>query len=660
MCCTSTTYYSTRLARIHNITTARLCVCAIYYTHMFTIHRFEKNPILSPLKTHSWESKATFNGAPIQIDSKTTALLYRAMSEADPYKTPHFSLSVIGVAFSKNGGDFEQRQPLVIPSEDFDRYGCEDPRVSKIDDTYYIFYTALGGYPYGPENIRTAVALSKDLKTIYAKHLITPFNAKAMALFPKKIGDKYAAFITIDTDPGPSKLCYRTFATLEELWDHKKWEKWYHEKEKHELQLRRKERDHVELGAVPVLTKKGWLLIYSHIQNYWTDHPLFGVEALLLDTANPKKLIGRTKGPFLTPEWYYEKIGQVANIVFPTGALIKKNTLEVYYGAADNFCAKALLPLPQLLAALTEKSAVIRYKKNPILTAREGFDWEAGGVCNPATIDIDGTVHILYRAATTNNVSTFGYACSKDGLSIDERLDMPVYVPRADFESHGCEDPRITRIGNTLYMMYTGFNGSVPRIVATSISVKDFVARKWDKWAPPAVLTPDSIPDKDATVLPEKFAQGYLIIHRAGNGICGDYFPTLDFTKEQITKCIDITDPRNGMWDTVRIGLSCPLIKTKKGWVMLYHGISWSGKYRVGALLLDLKDPTIVLARTAAPFFEPETEYESQGVVSHVVFPCGVIERKGLLYIYYGAADKYIGVATLPLKKVLEYLVVAE
>ena len=92
---------------------------------------------------------------------------------------------------------------------------------------------------------------------------------------------------------------------------------------------------------------------------------------------------------------------------------------------------------------------------------------------------------------------------------------------------------------------------------------------------------------------------------------------------------------------------------------MLYHGISWSGKYRVGALLLDLKDPTIVLARTAAPFFEPSTEYESQGVVSHVVFPCGIVERKGLLYIYYGAADKYIGVATIPLKTVLEYLELA-
>ncbi len=189
---------------------------------MFIINRSEKNPILSPLKNHSWEAKATFNGCPVVLDNKTTALLYRAMSNEDPVRKPHISISTIGVAFSKNGEDFSDRRVLIAPSEDFDKYGCEDPRVTKIGDTYYIFYTALSDYPFGPHCIKTAVALSKDLKTIYAKHLVTPFNAKAMALFPKKIGDKYTAFITIDTDPGPSKFCIRNFNTLEEIWDQKK------------------------------------------------------------------------------------------------------------------------------------------------------------------------------------------------------------------------------------------------------------------------------------------------------------------------------------------------------------------------------------------------------------------------------------------------------
>ena len=623
---------------------------------MFTIKRSEKNPILAPLKNNPWEARATFNGCPIEIDNKNTAFLYRAMSEADPFKSPDICMSIIGIAWSKNGEDYTDRKPFIVPSEDYDCFGCEDPRVTKIDDTYYIFYTALGGYPYGPENIKTAVALSKDMKTIYAKHLVTPFNAKAMALFSKKIDGKIAAFLTIDTDPGPSKLCYRTFDSIEDIWNHKKWEKWYTKKEKHCLELTRKEKDHVELGAPPLFTKYGWLVIYCHIQNYWTDNPIFGIEAILLDKDNPKKILGRTKGPFITPEWYYEKIGQVKNIVFPTGVLLKNNILEIYYGAADNFCAKATIPFDSFIKSLLEESTIKRFEKNPIIIPRENKEWEEGGVCNPAAIEIDGIIHLYYRAADKDNRSTFGYANTKDGLNIIERSEDPVYKPRADFESHGCEDPRFTRIKDTVYMLYTGFDGRIPRIVESNISVKDFISKNWEKWSEPKVLTPETLPDKDSTIFPEKFKLGYLVIHRAGNGICGDYFSDLDFSKNQITKCIDIADPRDGMWDSVRIGLSTPPIKTDTGWVILYHGISRSGVYRVGAILLDLKDPTIVLSRTVSPFFEPEKNYESQGIVSNVVFPCGVIQRKDTLYIYYGAADKYIGVATASLKKILNYL----
>lgn len=623
---------------------------------MFTIQRSERNPILAPLKNNSWESRATFNGCPVQIDKNTKALVYRAMSEADPFKPPHVPLSCIGVAFSKGDEPFTQRQKLIEPSEEFDKWGCEDPRVTKIGDTYYIFYTALSDYPYGPHCIKTAVALSKDLKTIEKKFLVTPFNSKAMALFPEKIGDEYMAFITIDTDPGPSKLCIRSFKDLSELSDQKKWQKWYDQKEKYEIHLRREERDHIELGAPPLFTNKGWVLFYSHIQNYWTDAPLFGIEALLLDLKNPKKIIGRTTCPFITPEWYYEKIGQVANITFPSGALIEKNNIVLYYGGADTFCATALISKDAFLTALEKPIKVERYKKNPILSPREGFEWEKGGVLNPAVIDIDGTIHIIYRAATVDNRSTFGYAQSQDGFTITQRSDTPIYSPRADFESYGCEDPRLVLIKDTIYMTYTGFNGTVPRIVFTSISKKDFIKQKWDAWSFPSAITPDTLPDKDASILPEKNEHGYLVFHRAGNDICGDYFSTLEPGHEKITKCIDIAGPRPGMWDHIKIGLSVPPIKTKKGWILIYHGISAHKVYRVGALLLDLKDPTKVLARTATPFFEPEMDYEKNGVVSNVVFPCGAAVRGDTVFIYYGAGDLHTGVATISLQTLLFYL----
>ena len=107
----------------------------------------------------------------------------------------------------------------------------------------------------------------------------------------------------------------------------------------------------------------------------------------------------------------------------------------------------------------------------------------------------------------------------------------------------------------------------------------------------------------------------------------------------------------------MKVGISAPPIKTKHGWLLLYHGISKSHHtYRVGAVLLDLKDPAIVLSRMADPIFEPEEQYEKVGVVNNVVFPCGMVEKAGLLYIYYGGADKVVGVATIELDIILRAL----
>ena len=110
------------------------------------------------------------------------------------------------------------------------------------------------------------------------------------------------------------------------------------------------------------------------------------------------------------------------------------------------------------------------------------------------------------------------------------------------------------------------------------------------------------------------------------------------------------------MWDGGKVGISAPPVKTKAGWFLLYHGVSWSTTYRVGAVLLDLEDPTVVKARTAIPLFEPETEYERKGVVPNVVFPCGLVVRAGTAFIYYGAADSVVGVATVKMSALLKMM----
>jgi predicted GH43/DUF377 family glycosyl hydrolase len=111
------------------------------------------------------------------------------------------------------------------------------------------------------------------------------------------------------------------------------------------------------------------------------------------------------------------------------------------------------------------------------------------------------------------------------------------------------------------------------------------------------------------------------------------------------------------MWDSRKIGISSTPIKTAKGWLILYHGVSeYDSHYRVGALLLDLDHPERVIGRSRYPIFQPEKTYEREGIVPNVVFPCGSIVRGGKLFIYYGGADRVIGSAVCPLPKLLKQL----
>ena len=221
----------------------------------------------------------------------------------------------------------------------------------------------------------------------------------------------------------------------------------------------------------------------------------------------------------------------------------------------------------------------------------------------------------------------------------------------------GCEDPRLTKIGGVIYMCYTAFDGvGLPRVAVTSITEKNFLLKNW-LWEKPIIITPEGFDCKDTCIFPEKTNGQYFILHRVGDEMCGDYFKKLDFSKEMVKKCIRIIGPRINTWDSLRVGISAPPLKTKYGWLLLYHGISRSHHtYRIGAVLLDINDPAIILARTSDPIFEPEEIYEKNGIVNNVVFPCGMVEKDNLLYIYYGGADTVVGVATIELDIVLRAL----
>lgn len=616
------------------------------------------------MKEHPWEAHAVFNWCPVR-DGKVIHAVYRGMSFPELLGQEKMSISTIGHTTSTDGEHYEHRRQLIVPEHGWEQFGCEDPRVTKLDDKYYIFYTALGTFPFSPEGIRVAVATTKDFQKIEEKHLVTPFNAKAMALFPRKINGKIFTVFTLHPDLPPAKIAFAEFEKEEDMWSQEYWEKWHEEFDSNTIDPKRGDKDHVEVGAPPIETDDGWLLIYSYIQDYFEKRPIFGVEALLLDKENPREVIGSTSGAFLVPESLYEKHGNVPNIVFPSGALVSGDKLEIFYGSADTTCCLATVDLDNLIQSINptkHAKRVERFKENPIITPKEENDWESKATFNPAAIDLDGRVHILYRAMSSDNTSTIGYASSGDGFHIDERLDEPIYVPREDFETKaapgnsGCEDPRIIEVDDRLYMFYTAFDAvNAPRVAVSSIKTEDFLAKKWE-WTKPSVITPPGIMDKDTALLPEKIDGKYMLLHRISDVICIDMLDNLDFETEKVTKCIQLFKPRPGMWDSNKVGIAAPPIKTEEGWLLLYHGVSKSTTYRVGAVLLDPANPTTVLSRTTAPILQPTEAYEKEGQMHNVVFPCGVIERDGLLYIYYGGADSVVGVATIKTSTLLNIL----
>jgi predicted GH43/DUF377 family glycosyl hydrolase len=324
-----------------------------------------------------------------------------------------------------------------------------------------------------------------------------------------------------------------------------------------------------------------------------------------------------------------------------------------------------------------------RFADNPILKPTSSHSWESKAVFNPAALYEDGKVHILYRALGETDVSVLGYASSLDGFHIQERLTYPVYVPREPFEGvslvpipkigipgvyvsgggemGGCEDPRLTRINDTVYITYVAYDGrSQPRVALSSISFKDFLSKKWN-WKKPVLISPPHVVDKNACILPEKINGKYVIFHRIFPNILIDFVDDLNFDGKTRWLTGQHEIPVRALssdWDSRKVGCGPPPLKTKDGWLLIYQAVSNGGQYhyKIGAMLLDLKDPTKVLARSKNPILAPDTWYENEGWKSGVIYPCGAAIIKDRLFVYYGGADTVVCVASVKLNGFIEQL----
>ena len=337
--------------------------------------------------------------------------------------------------------------------------------------------------------------------------------------------------------------------------------------------------------------------------------------------------------------------------------------------------------------------------KHGVILEKSERSFEELGVLNPAIYQDENTVHMFYRAAKRGNFSTIGYCRFEGPLTLDERHTEPIFVPEYIYEIHGVEDPRITKIDDTFYMTYVTYDGlNACGAIATSKDLKAFkkkgiitpkfilneftnlirkhlqnpsiakiLAFNIERHYPLTETLKDSLYvwDKNVVLFPKKINGKFVGLHRLFPSIQIFTFEkktdlTVEYWKEYMKNLPDhmVMEPKYEH-ETSHIGPGAPPIETEEGWLLIYHSAERREKglvYHASAVLLDLENPQKVLARLPKPIITPAEYYERHGYVNYVVFPTGTAIFKDQLYIYYGAADDKIAVASLNLNDLLTEL----
>ena len=443
---------------------------------------------------------------------------------------------------------------------------------------------------------------------------------------------------------------------------------------------------HLEPIAVTSIPS-GILLLYSAKNN---ENQL-SIGAAIFDPNDLTLTRWRASAPLWKAphDWYAEPVSFLgASFQGKYGTLfLQRSGHSGESFALPILCEMYRLPKQYLVTKNTKKIAekktvsglqLIRFHANPIIEPKETNTWEAMATFNAAAVALEDRIHLLYRAQGHDGHSVLGYATSTDGIHIDERLDYPVYDPSQitgtpktqdrKFVRHpymsgggtgGCEDPRLTRIDDTLYLTYTAFNGMQPPGVAlTSISIKDFLAKRFDRWKKPRLISRFGHIQKNWVIFPEKIGGKVTILHNVSPRIMIEPVDEIDASTLVIDSCPPRQADNAHRWDNIVRGAGAPPLRTEHGWLVLYHAMDTHdpNKYKVGAMLLDLQNPEIILARSPAPVLEPEEHYENEGYKWGVVFVCGAVIRNGTLFVYYGASDKTLAVATASLPNFLNDL----
>lgn len=338
---------------------------------------------------------------------------------------------------------------------------------------------------------------------------------------------------------------------------------------------------------------------------------------------------------------------------------------------------------------------MVTIKREGVILEKTGLTFENEGVMNPAVIAEGNTVHMFYRAVREGNHSTIGYCRLEGPLRVVQRDTNPLLYPQFDYEIQGTEDPRIVKIEDLYYLTYTAYDGTnAAGALAISNDLLHFVKkgiitpgfsysqfeqlvaneelnekyfRSYNKWKEGSERGEKLyLTDKNVVFFPRKINGKFHFMHRIKPEIqlvaienledltpefWEDHFRYFDF---------HILLRSRYSHESSYIGAGCPPIETPNGWLLIYHSVYDTPDgyvYSACAALLDLDNPTVEIARLPYPLFTPETNYELSGIVNRVCFPTGTALFGNRLYIYYGAADKYVACASTNLQDLIHELI---
>jgi predicted GH43/DUF377 family glycosyl hydrolase len=304
------------------------------------------------------------------------------------------------------------------------------------------------------------------------------------------------------------------------------------------------------------------------------------------------------------------------------------------------------------MALLRGRDLLHRWERNPIITLHD-VPFRCNTVFNGTPVKSGGEYLMILRVEGQQGFSYFALARSRDGLHFEVE-DEPCMLPATEgpfqlWEENGIEDPRLTRIGDTHYLMYTSVCRHGHRIALARTD--DF--HHYERMA--LVSGPGN---KDGVLFPEKSNGLYARLDRPFGNDVGSIW--ISYSPDLINwgRSAPVFSPRPRYWDSYRIGASAPPILTDRGWLEIYHGVKMTSAgpiYRIGTAMLDKDDPAQVIGRCLAPVLSPREGYERVGDVGNVVFACGaIVEDDGEVKVYYGAADTSICVATATLDELID------